>query len=187
MGGGGWYAALRDQRAELRPLQNLRHQGSEPEYHLGPPRGRRRTQLPQYVNVVLDLAGPTVTRLRPSWPARRRWGYRAHNRQGSASTASRVGAVAKVKFATDRQNGADRERRFQVSNQTITGARERRNRLPRCDRCDRWRHDAALIKALQSCWKCPIRAVIARLTQTGHSAQRGRARGARPPDGVDQP
>jgi hypothetical protein len=32
--------------------------------------------------------------------------------------------------ATDRQNGADCERRFQVSNQTITGAGERRTRLP---------------------------------------------------------
>jgi predicted peptidase len=38
--------------------------------------------------------------------------------------------VAKVEFATDRRNGADCERRFQVSNQTITGAGERRTRLP---------------------------------------------------------
>jgi len=38
-------------------------------------------------------------------------------------------AVAKVAFATDRQNGADCERQFQVSNQTITGS-GRRTRLP---------------------------------------------------------
>ena len=34
---------------ELRPLQNLRHQGSEPEHHLGPARGRRRPELSEYV------------------------------------------------------------------------------------------------------------------------------------------
>src|SRR5580704_12363375 len=35
MGGGGVRSALPDQRPELRPLQNLRHQGSKREYHLG--------------------------------------------------------------------------------------------------------------------------------------------------------
>ena len=38
-------SALPDQRAELRPLQNLRHQGPEPEHHLGMPGRRRRPQL----------------------------------------------------------------------------------------------------------------------------------------------
>ncbi len=38
-------AALPDQRAELRPLQNVRHQGPEPKHHLGLPGGRRRAQL----------------------------------------------------------------------------------------------------------------------------------------------
>ena len=37
--GGRRRTALPDQRAELRPLQNLRHQGSEPEHHLGAPEG----------------------------------------------------------------------------------------------------------------------------------------------------
>ena len=41
-GGGARYS---DQRAELRPLQDLRHQGPEPEHHLGPPGGRRRAEL----------------------------------------------------------------------------------------------------------------------------------------------
>ena len=41
--------ALRHQRAELRPLQNLRHQGPQPEHHLGAARRRRRAELPEYV------------------------------------------------------------------------------------------------------------------------------------------
>ena len=36
---------LRDQRAELRPLQNLRHQGSRAEHHLGAPGGQWGTEL----------------------------------------------------------------------------------------------------------------------------------------------
>ncbi len=44
-------AALRDQRAELRPLQDLRHQGPEPEHHLGAARRRRRAELSEYVTV----------------------------------------------------------------------------------------------------------------------------------------
>ncbi len=42
--------AIRHQRAELRPLQNLRHQGSEPEYYLGSARGRGGAELPEYVS-----------------------------------------------------------------------------------------------------------------------------------------
>ena len=38
-------AALPDQRPELRPLQNLRRQGSERQHHLGSAGGRRRAQL----------------------------------------------------------------------------------------------------------------------------------------------
>ena len=38
-------AAFRDQRAELRPLQNLRHQGPEPEHQLGAAGGRRGAEL----------------------------------------------------------------------------------------------------------------------------------------------
>ena len=50
MGGGGRRAALRDQRAELRALQDLRHQGPEPEHQLGAARRRRRAELPEYVS-----------------------------------------------------------------------------------------------------------------------------------------
>src|ERR1700689_52216 len=53
MGRGCGPAPLRDQRAELRPLQNLRHQGPEPEYHLGPARRRRRAELSEYVTLPL--------------------------------------------------------------------------------------------------------------------------------------
>ena len=42
-------SALRDQCAKLRSLQNLRHQGPGAKYHLGPPGGRRRTELSEYV------------------------------------------------------------------------------------------------------------------------------------------
>ena len=184
----GWrrvVAALRDQRAELRPLQNLRHQGSEPEHHLGSARGRRRAELPQHVSVVVDLARAGSRTPTPARDAM--MGLPRAQPAGIRIRGIQSLAVAKVAFATDRQNGFDCERRFQVSNQPITAPGPADPATPICNRCDRWRHDAALIKALQSWRTCPIRAVIARLTQTGHSAQRGRARGARPPDGVDEP
>ena len=41
---------FRDQRAELRPLQDLRHQGPESEHHLGAAGRRRRAELSQHVN-----------------------------------------------------------------------------------------------------------------------------------------
>ena len=40
-----WRQAAADQRAELRPLQDLRHQGSDPEHRLGHPGRRRRAEL----------------------------------------------------------------------------------------------------------------------------------------------
>jgi hypothetical protein len=46
---------------------------------------------------------------------------------------------------------------------------------------------AALIEAFQRRWTCPIGVIIAGRVQTVHSAQRGRAKGIRPPDGVDEP
>ena len=42
-------AAICHQRAELRPLQNLRRQRHEPEHHLGASRRRRRPELSEYV------------------------------------------------------------------------------------------------------------------------------------------
>src|SRR4051794_14069145 len=44
--------ALPDQRPELRPLQNLRHQGPERQYHLGSTGRRWRTQLRGDVTVI---------------------------------------------------------------------------------------------------------------------------------------
>ncbi len=43
-------SAAADQRAELRPLQDLRHQGPDPEHRLGGAGGRRRAELPEYVS-----------------------------------------------------------------------------------------------------------------------------------------
>src|ERR1700761_3628731 len=45
MGGRGVRSAFPDQRPELRPLQNLRHQGPEREYHLGSTGGWWRAEL----------------------------------------------------------------------------------------------------------------------------------------------
>src|SRR5262245_10613358 len=42
-------------------------------------------------------------------------------------------------------------------------------------------------RGFQRRWTCPIGAVIAGRAQTVHSDQRGRAKGVRPPDGVDEP
>jgi hypothetical protein len=42
-------SALPDQRPELRPLQNLRHQGPVAEHRLDHARRRRRSQLSEYV------------------------------------------------------------------------------------------------------------------------------------------
>jgi len=44
-----WQPALPDQRAELRALQDLRHQGSVAEHHLGGAGRYRRAELPQHV------------------------------------------------------------------------------------------------------------------------------------------
>ena len=43
-------SAAPDQRPELRALQDLRHQGPDPEHQLGRPAGRRRTELPEHVS-----------------------------------------------------------------------------------------------------------------------------------------
>src|SRR5581483_11914985 len=61
MGGRGRRASLCHQRAELRSLQNLRHQGSESKYHLGAAGRRRRTELSEYVRTVL---APELLRIR---------------------------------------------------------------------------------------------------------------------------
>src|SRR4051794_36738668 len=52
MGRGGRPAAVCDQRAELRPLQNLRHQGPQPQHHLGAAGGRRGPEILEYVMAV---------------------------------------------------------------------------------------------------------------------------------------
>ena len=56
--GGERRAALPDQRAELRALQNLRHQGPRPEHHLGLPRRRRRPELRGHVKWGLAKKPP---------------------------------------------------------------------------------------------------------------------------------
>ena len=52
--GEGADATLPDQLPELRPLQDLRHQGPQPEHHLDHPDGRRRAELSQHVTPPSD-------------------------------------------------------------------------------------------------------------------------------------
>src|SRR5882757_9998324 len=63
MGGRKRGAPIRDQCAELRPLQNLRHQGPESEHKLGSTRGGRGSELFEYVthNKINDLGGGVRT------------------------------------------------------------------------------------------------------------------------------
>ena len=68
----GRCTAASDQRAELRPLQDLRHQGPDPEHQLGHARRRRRPQLPEHVSRIA-LALICVAALLPlAAPAHRR-------------------------------------------------------------------------------------------------------------------
>ena len=48
-----------DQRAELRALQDLRHQGSDPEHQLGDARGRRWAELSEHVMLYNRRAKPS--------------------------------------------------------------------------------------------------------------------------------
>ena len=54
-----------DQRAELRPLQDLRHQGPDPEHQLGGARGRRRAELSEHVKRPRSLVAGRVGISRP--------------------------------------------------------------------------------------------------------------------------
>src|SRR5262249_32884535 len=90
MGGGGGLTPLRHQRAELRPLQNLRYQGPESEYYLGCARGRRRAELSEYVNGSL----PITSRGCPDHPrGARRPGPRRHD--AALIEASKEGGQAR--------------------------------------------------------------------------------------------
>jgi hypothetical protein len=57
----GQSAALPDQLPELRPLQDLRHQGPVAEHHLDHADGRRRAELPQHVIARLTKACTEIT------------------------------------------------------------------------------------------------------------------------------
>src|SRR5262245_35916360 len=66
MGGGERFIPFRDQCAELRPLQNMRHQRSQPKHHLDSSRGRRRAKLSEYVNGFFTHI-PHAGLRRPIW------------------------------------------------------------------------------------------------------------------------
>ena len=50
-------SAAADQRAELRALQDLRHQGPDAEHRVGHAGRRRRAELPEHVNAVESVIG----------------------------------------------------------------------------------------------------------------------------------
>src|SRR5262249_58315199 len=79
------FTPFRDQRAELRPLQNLRHQGSQPEYYLGSARGRRRAELSEYVSGPSDRS--------PRWTNRRAIGISAPKHRPSVPITTGAGRV----------------------------------------------------------------------------------------------
>ena len=60
-----------DQRAELRSLQDMRHQGSDAEHRLGRARRRRGSQLPEHVGASRPsgLRAPDRTRVSCAWNA----------------------------------------------------------------------------------------------------------------------
>src|SRR5271166_1436279 len=87
---GGWGAPLRDQRAELRSLQNMRHQGPEPEHHLGSAGGRWRAELSEHVNcavTMLPLSRPKGNGHIHSGPLLRSLGRRAKPINAAALSA----------------------------------------------------------------------------------------------------
>src|SRR5947208_14445800 len=131
MGGGERFTAFRDQRAELRPLQNMRHQGSQREHHLGSSRGRRRPKLFEYVKGFFT-AYPSG---RPIWRCSKK------PRDQASESLLRV-------LITDFRKSAA-VRRSRKSKSPKAGARS--GRASRC--CP--------YPGLQRRWTCPIRAVIA--------------------------
>ncbi len=79
-------AALPDQRAELRALQNLRHQGSGAEHQLGGSGGNRRTELPEHVVSRLPVRRRRRCSTRPPCPkVREPSSPRADSRPGGQS------------------------------------------------------------------------------------------------------
>ena len=64
-GAGGWQrSASPDQRSELHPLQDVRHQGPQPEHQLGGAAGRGGPGLQRHVDLV--VSSPDTRRR--AWP-----------------------------------------------------------------------------------------------------------------------
>ena len=61
--------AAADQRPELRPLQDLRHQGPDPEHRLGHARRRRRAELRRHVMPVAVVRGAVDPASARAWLA----------------------------------------------------------------------------------------------------------------------
>ena len=84
----GQGAEVPDQLPELRALQDLRHQGSQPEHQLGHAAGWRRAELSQHVGARAGAPRPAIP--------------------GDASCIAFGAVRAKVRVGTTCQNGSNR-------------------------------------------------------------------------------
>ena len=86
-------AAAADQRAELRALQDLRHQGPDAEHRLGGARGRRRAQLSEHVSG--EPASAAIERGSRQWrSATARWSLGGCGAAALAAASASAGAGA---------------------------------------------------------------------------------------------
>lgn len=65
--GVGRRSASGDQRSELHPLQDLRHQGPEPEHQLGGAGRRRRSCIQRHVNTTATDSCTFISQTSCSW------------------------------------------------------------------------------------------------------------------------
>ena len=159
--------AAADQRAELRPLQDLRHQGPDAEHRLGPARGRRRPQLRRHVREARWLLNPiaievlTAARLWPPMMEALRGAFEVHDRTHQSDPA----AFARGRAAHPRDRS---ERRVEGAARADRAAACARDRLGVRRRLRRHRRR---------------RGARARHRRDAH-AERAQRRGRRPGDGA---
>ena len=98
--------ALRHQRGELRPLQDLRHQGPQPEHRLGAAGRRRRAELSEHVSAVSAgrIGGEASARPPPRMARtmrRRKTTVAGRIRRSPTSAATSVKALSQPNSCSD--------------------------------------------------------------------------------------
>jgi hypothetical protein len=95
------HRAAADQRAELRPLQDLRHQGPDPEHRLGAARGRRGPDLRRHVKETSMENPPievlTAARLWPPMMESLRGRFQVHDRNHQSDAAAFAAAAPRIR------------------------------------------------------------------------------------------